>query len=213
MIIEDINKTSKTILVFICAFVCLAVLTPQSFAWQHSRDTVANEAKVSDLEVVVEEEFTSPGDVSVGDIIDKKVFVKNTGSFPALVRVMIYPNLIDTISNNQETLSNDSISYTINDDWEDGEDGYFYYSNILMPDEEIDPIIDSVEIKSLPNQQDDISMNLKLDLITEACGVTKNYIFQEMWWNYDGVSTLEYPLSYINDLMQELTDKFFDDEE
>lgn len=82
--------------------------------------------------------------------VEKRVWVKNTGSADVLVRAEISYQFDDGTP-----LDSEDISFTLNeDDWMYRDDGYFYYKHVLHPDEESKPLFESFKLSGeLTNSQ------------------------------------------------------------
>ncbi len=211
--IKNIKKINKLNLTVVSIIISLIIISSKSFTWQHSSDSKINHIEIADLKVVIEEEFTEPMNVKSNDIINKKVFIYNIGNFPALVRVSFFPYLYDETSGQSLLTPHDSISLlNLSSDWIDGKDGYFYYDKILMQNEKTtNPIISSVLINPIQPSPNYSNIKLDLEVNMEACGISRYYSFQKMWWNYDGVSPLPPPLNNINNQLIDKTNAFFQD--
>ena len=87
-----------------------------------------------------------------GKECEKIVTIPNKGNTEALIRVAIVPRWIDEngnpwagdISSNVVEIGYKNIG--INSDWRDGEDGYYYYSKILDPDNSTSEIMENVKL-------------------------------------------------------------------
>lgn len=132
-------KKKNKILLILLATVFLA--TGITFAYaavtQNTATNVVTVGKVS-IELINEDEVVTGRAISAGEMVLKKVQVKNTGTYPAYVRMKIKKEWtstsVDEISVSK--LSSDAIIPDCKSDWvkgtgEDSSYSYYYYQNVL----------------------------------------------------------------------------------
>ncbi|RDY27418.1 hypothetical protein CHL78_009390 [Romboutsia weinsteinii] len=110
-------------------------------------DSVVNEFAAG-VKIMVDEEFEEPKDWD-GEKTKKIVTIPNQGTTPAFIRVAIVPRWEDENSNPWPgDVSSDvvKITYTKNTKWVNGNDGYYYYNEIVPGGEKTDSIIEDVEL-------------------------------------------------------------------
>lgn len=125
-----------TILMFVFSVLCIVGL---SFALRNvtiESDTI-NSISVGTVNGKIREEYTEPHDLAPGADVKKVVNIENTGSMPALVRAKFVKQCgysRDSSGNIVVDSRIDTSKILINVDetsWIDGEDGYYYYNQIL----------------------------------------------------------------------------------
>ncbi|MBR4766878.1 MAG: hypothetical protein IK085_08960 [Clostridia bacterium] len=137
---------------FATCIVCLAVsfmtlITQETVAYYATSEIASNVITSGDIALKIveksgESEFPAEGvEVKTGDIVSKKVSVKNTGGHPFWLRI----KLTNGISN--EALSADVFEIEFNnEDWIAGSDGYYYYKEIVQPGTETAKLFSQVKI-------------------------------------------------------------------
>ncbi len=92
-----------------------------TFAWfTATAGPVVNEFEVGTLEIELVDEFCPPTNVNPGDCYEKVVYVENTGSKCAFVRVDM------EMAFGHTGLPTDVVTYELGDKWVE-HNGYFYY--------------------------------------------------------------------------------------
>lgn len=107
-------------------------------------------------------EFGKDTPVTPGASLDKLAFVKNEGKNSALIRVRI---VVDPVVARVITpvFSEEGKNY-----WVDGDDGYYYYSEIVDPNEDTKDFITNLTVSTeAGNQEADIE-DAKVELVAEA---------------------------------------------
>lgn len=118
-------------------FVAVALLiTPyigKTLSYYSDTETKVNHAVMGFNEIEIEEDFEEPEDIKPGDIINKKVSVKNTGNGDCYVR-------IKAVFSHSLTGEKCSVDWNTTEFTYNSEDGYWYYNKIL-PTGEITPAL------------------------------------------------------------------------
>lgn len=124
-----------------------------TMAWfTASADPVVNKFTAGTVKIVLHdedgkgEEFEAIENVNPGDCFDKVVYVENTGSKKAYVRVQLVPNWegMEGVTLTEDQDLYDNVEYEIGSDWVKGEGNWYYYKDILAgvdADEDGEPII------------------------------------------------------------------------
>ena len=98
--------------------------------------------------VEVTEEFESPENWLPGTTTDKKVYAENTGEVEALVRIKYEEKWVAENGEELPLKQGENVAAIINfvneEDWEQKDDGYYYYNKLLNPGEKTTTFIDSV---------------------------------------------------------------------
>ena len=202
-------KKSKLI---ICAAVGITMLFPGKLItkvyaqgkeiarWFTDSDSVTNNFTVANIDVDIEEEFTTPTDWD-GSSHKKLVKVQNNSNGPALIRISIQKRWVDDKGNPWAGDTNFiKLNFSKHEEnlWVDGEDGYLYYNKILDQKEFTQEILDSVEL-NIPTELKErySSKKVIVDVKTEAVQATKDG-YNAAWKNLN---------SYIKTMLNELCDK------
>lgn len=101
-------------------------------------DTASNEVTIGSNDVRVEEEFDPPAELLPGTSFTKKVSVANTGLVDCYVRV----KAVFTTSDMEQWCQ---VDYDT-DHWAMGEDGFWYYTDVLAVGESTPELFTSVEL-------------------------------------------------------------------
>ncbi|WP_250674342.1 BsaA family SipW-dependent biofilm matrix protein [Paraclostridium ghonii] len=181
------------ILIIAMAGVTLAIFT--------SKDKVKNVFGVGEIKIEVEEEF--PKDPPWNQIkpIKKEVNIKNTTSNnEALIRVNITPRWVNEVRGKEVLFSgdtsdkvvelelcnilNDLTQQTSKGHWIYGKDGYYYYTEILKPQEKTEDILKSVKVNvnenTVENPKEYENKILKVDVNAEGVQPTID-AYKDTW--------------------------------
>ena len=102
-----------------------------------------------------------------GDVVDKIVSVTNDGDNPIWVRVRLDRSLI--LANEAADIDFNVLGLDLNEeDWTEGEDGWFYYNEILAPDETTEKLFTQV---TFPTSLGNAFMNARVEIDVLAQGV------------------------------------------
>lgn len=132
------KKKSKVLIVlFATIFLAAGITFAYAAVAQNTATNVVTVGKVS-IELINEDEVVSGGAISAGEMVSKKVKVKNTGNYPAYVRMKIKKEWTSTSTETVPVskLSSDAIVPDCKSDWvkgkgEDSSYSYYYYQNVL----------------------------------------------------------------------------------
>ena len=97
--------------------------------WRTS-STVTNHISTATVQGIVEEKYEQGQTVTPGQTVEKCVWVKNTGTASALVRAKVVIDWDDETAVDMD--ATDCVFPAYNTaDWTQGEDGYWYYNDIV----------------------------------------------------------------------------------
>ncbi|AYE33766.1 hypothetical protein [Clostridium septicum] len=190
------NKKSRYIILGLCLSFITLINTPRVYAsveeiknWFTARDEVSNNFINGDIDISIEEDFKEPENWD-GLNHDKKVAIQNNGKSDAFIRVSIVPRWVDengkpwigdsnyvdlTFVNVTEDLN------TANAAWIKGEDGYYYYNQIVKTTNKTVDLLESVAL-NIPTDKKDVYKNRKLivDVKSETVQATSN-AYLKVW--------------------------------
>ena len=107
-------------------------------AYLISNDKIVNSFHVGNSELKIVEDFESPQQLAPGQVITKKVRIKNIGLCACQTRVMV-------AFSDSKAQRNARIDYNLND-WELRDDGYWYCKASLQPGETSPRLFERVTI-------------------------------------------------------------------
>lgn len=139
----------KRYIMTISLLLCLAIGLSVAFSKEIS-NTLSNTFKVG----VVTSEIIEDKPTVNGKIIDKNPKVKNTGSENALVRVRITVSPEGLCSPENLNNSDSILNININNSWE-YKNGYYYYLNVVQPQDSID-VFNKVTINNTYNNFEEL---------------------------------------------------------
>lgn len=181
------------ILIIAMAGVTLAIFT--------SKDKVKNVFGVGEIKIEVEEEFPKDPPWNQINPTKKEVNIKNTTSNnEALIRVNITPRWVDEVRGKEVLFSgdtsdkvvelelcnilNDLTQQTSKGHWIYGKDGYYYYTEILKPQEKTEDILKSVKVNvnenTVENPKEYENKILKVDVNAEGVQPTID-AYKDTW--------------------------------
>lgn len=197
------------------------------------KDQERNDFAFADLRVEVDEPgWTDLEGFDSEEPIDKEVIIKNTGTQPILVRVMLLPSILKEAEEageaplllpssytyegetTQENSDDKSIlKFELNTtDWKDGGDGYFYYLDYIpVADPPTDrlTLLKTVQLikENLPEglRSDYDGARLTIDVKAEAIGLSK-WAYQDAFWQ--GTEPTDSPLADIAKTYKEIVEKW-----
>lgn len=174
--------------IMLLASMMLAVLliAGGTFAWfTASADPVVNEFTAGTVDLEIKEIFDGAPNVNPGDCYKKVIYIKNTGTKKAYIRIKA-----DAVFTALEghTLSNDVLRYGLAEPgffgllpgWTE-KDGYFYYNHIVYPGHYTKPLLNCNRIcfdgPSMGNEYQ--GAELKITINAEAIQATNGAIQAE----------------------------------
>ncbi len=129
----------KFILAVVAASLLMGVGAGVSYAYLTAQDGADNLFQVSSVDIGIEENFEPPGDVTPGQVITKAPKVQNSSNTDCYVRVSVRFSSSDA-EQFVEPLA-------VNSGWQDGEDGYYYWTSPLEPGQWTGTLFDRVKIR------------------------------------------------------------------
>lgn len=101
--------------------------------WRTS-STVTNHISTATVQGIVEEKYEQGQTITPGQTVEKCVWVKNTGTASSLVRAKVVIDWDDETAADMD--ATDCVFPAYNTaDWTQGEDGYWYYNDIVEPNQ------------------------------------------------------------------------------
>ncbi len=178
-----------------------------TYSWFVSNDVTTNRFSADKLNFYV-------GIIDVFDPSDpwnpsenKKVSAKNYGTYSAFVRILVQPVMMLEgaplqVKIGQELLANIELYDSVTNPegkWLKDQDDYYYYLDLLKPDEIADPYL-FTNIKLRDGLSDDYKdANLIIQIKVEAIRALK-YSYRDVWWN--NISPLDEDLKKIDDVLK-----------
>ncbi|MTD37498.1 hypothetical protein GIX45_02395 [Erwinia sp. CPCC 100877] len=161
---------------------CLIVGGITAYAALTIKEEKTTHFQIGNLQTKISEVFSEPTTIRPNETIEKKVTVTNTGTLNQFVRVMLHPE----IRLNNRLLPakiGDEIVLDVNENnWRLGEDGYYYYLNVVEPDtvKVADTLFTQVKLrKELDLEYHEATFNLLIKV--EAINCTKDG-YRKAWW-------------------------------
>ena len=122
----------------------------------------------------IEEEFPSPTPAAPGDTVAKKVRIRNTGSVPCYIRAALLVSEGTVTPGEMDT-----------DLWIDGEDGYYYYRDVVQPGDSTTELFTGVRIDQEP-EGDTVAVTVYEESVQAFVGTVPCKDYQEAWKHYQG---------------------------
>ena len=173
-------KRNKRIIAVLAITSILAVMVFQTLAFFTAEDTALNRVTMGNVALILNDDTIDPETeelepfpvegfdlVMPGDVVDKIVSVTNDGDNPIWVRVRLDRSLI--LANEAADIDFNVLGLDLNEeDWTEGEDGWFYYNEILEPDETTENLFTQV---TFPTSLGNAFMNAEVEIDVLAQGV------------------------------------------
>ncbi|WP_430597598.1 TasA family protein [Enterococcus sp. AZ177] len=184
-------KSKKKVVHFLWILPVLAVLlligSVTAYAAMMMSEEKVNLFQVGNLQTKVKEVFTEPTTIKPNESVTKEVSVENTGTVDQFVRVMLQPEI--RLENGESTRLlpskiGEEVLLELNlTDWTLGEDGYYYYLNVLKsgtPSNTTKNLFTEVKLKQdLGLEYHNATFNLLVKV--EAINCAK-YAYRDAWW-------------------------------
>lgn len=159
------KRMKKKLLALSMTAICISAVAAGTLAYYTSEVTVSQNKITSgkiEVEIAAEDgngtHVTLPeklNGIMPGKTMDyDSVVVENTGTSPAWIRVQASTEIIENnpaAENLLPSIAPDGkfvVAYTLNQDWIDGNDGYYYYKYPVNPNEKTSMMIDEITINS-----------------------------------------------------------------
>lgn len=140
----------RKLLILSVLAICIATLTTGTLAFFTSEGRAHNVITTGGVKIAVQEwadedkenQFQNLGGIMPSMTVTKIAEIKNTGASDAWIRVKVDKNIQRQDGGEPNT---DLVKLDLNDqDWELGQDGYYYYNQALKPSEVTKPIFTTV---------------------------------------------------------------------
>lgn len=198
------SKLTKLLLVLSISIVCLMIGSLVVYAAKTAQDEKINDFQIGDVVTAIDEDFTSTGEISKGETINKEVRFKNTGTINQFVRVMIQPEIIgETIGGADDQVLSTKIGEDLLLDiqtlsWQDGKDGYYYYLQELKPGEVSKELFTTVKLSpSLDDKYLTAKFNIMIKVEVSNCAP---FAYRDAWW--EGVTPTSGARKIIDDTLK-----------
>lgn len=192
------NK-SKVMYILLTIGMVVAFLTTaiHVFGAAKNNDTVNNRLHLPNVTGKIEEDFDAPTTTKIGEQVKKDVWVKNTGTAPLFVRVMVMPLIKSTEGVVLPLGIGDDLEIDLGSDWVDGGDGFYYYKGKVEPGKKTPSLFTKVTLSdSLEDEYvgADLSIQVKSETVT-----TQQYEYRKAWWR--GETPSASPLKEVDELL------------
>ncbi|MCI5725998.1 MAG: hypothetical protein MR274_00445 [Clostridium sp.] len=189
------NKKKKIIVISVIA--SLIALTSITIAVFTAKDEVINDFKVADIDVKVDEKWHEPDSWS-GERLEKVAKVTNKlqtaegKGMPAMIRVAVEPRWEDKDGNPylgdincvEFEFSNVTDNINTKGSWYKADDGYYYYTSVVMPGESTNDIIKSIKLKdSVTNKEKEAFDGKELKAVVRAEAIFSGSNKWKVDWN------------------------------
>ena len=176
----------KKIKLLVASMAVAAMLVGGTLAWFTFHQEMDNHFSTGSVKTNIHEKFDpkKAENMQPGVKVTKQVTVENTGNSAALLRVKITPVWdADKSRGLSETDATDAVDLNLanNSDWIKGNDGYYYYTQVLNKNATSSELLDSVDIKGSFNMTEDYQ-NRGLTVKVESDAIqTTNGAWQDAW--------------------------------
>ncbi|NMD43670.1 MAG: hypothetical protein GYA86_10260 [Firmicutes bacterium] len=173
----------KKLLIGLSVVALVALLAVGTWAWfTATAEPVTNTFKAGTVEIVLHDEFAEGGitNWNPGDCTDKVVYVENTGSKKAYVRVKLTAGWYDEVGEELLNLSTNNVTYDIGEDWWLGEDGWYYYKGVLEAENTTSKLIETVCLGGAVTGNEYQGKTFKLEVKAEAVQAS-NDAYKDVW--------------------------------
>jgi len=152
----------------------------QTLAFFTAEDTALNRVTMGNVALILNDDTINPETeelepfpvnglslVMPGDVVDKIVSVTNDGDNPIWVRIRLDRSIL--LAGEAADVDFNVLGLDLNDeDWTEGADGWFYYNEILAPDETTENLFTQV---TFPTSLGNAFMNAEVEIDVLAQGV------------------------------------------
>lgn len=121
----------------------LSLIRPAS-AYLHAQEQKENHISIGVNEIRIREKFQKPSYWLFSTVYDKEVCIQNTGSVPCYMRVFTEVSNADIPA--QMDLNTAA--------WKKGKDGYYYYKDIIAPEQKTAALFQHVQIAEADIKQE-----------------------------------------------------------
>lgn len=159
-------------------------------------DSKTNNFSYGDLRAELIEEFIPNQHIQVGSVYEKKVSVKNTGEVDTFIRVLVLPEILSKVAAGDtpvllpsmvgkelELLDQLGLPVTNSANWQNGQDGYYYYLKKLKPGETTVTLFESAKVAPNLITTDSLYESATLDIHVKVEGIhTTQFAYRDGWW-------------------------------
>lgn len=172
----------KKVLIGLAVFAAAALLAAGVWAWfTATAEAETNEFTAGTVAIALHDEFAEDGIVNwnPGDCAEKEVYVENTGTLDAYVRVKLTPEW-------EDGLSNENVTWVVGSNWYLHE-GWYYYKLVLpgSVNAQTSPLISEVCLDG--EKTDNDYQGAKLTIKVEAEAVQASHDAYKDMWNLSGL--------------------------
>lgn len=162
----------KRMLTAALALCCLAVLATGTLAYFTAEETAQNVITMGALKMDLVElnedgqPWKDVENIVPGMEVTKEAFVKNTGTVDFYTRVMITKRYVNEQGEELPDLDTDLVELDLGEDWELGEDGFYYYKykKPVAPGEKTEPLFTTVTFSTkMGNEYQNVKVIIDLD--------------------------------------------------
>lgn len=151
----------RIFLIVIACFLVLGMSFGVTYAYLIAKDKAVNQFTIGENIIEIFENYEPPEKLEPGVEFQKEPYVKNTGNLPCFVRMRA------DFSNSKAEEFCESLNIDT-ENWEyNSNDGYYYYKNLLNPNDVTEPLFTKVKIKSTINDSDIVDFDILI--YAESC--------------------------------------------
>lgn len=174
-------KLNKKMISLLAIISILSVMAFSTLAYFTAEEAVLNKITTGNVDIELHDEtlnannewapFPEDGLTGImpGDVVSKKVNVANTGDNPVWIRVSLDKSITEALNFEGITLNINTV------DWIEGEDGWFYFKQVLSPNHTTSNLFTEVKFdKSLGNEY--INALIEIDVSAQAVQSQNNGI-------------------------------------
>lgn len=183
---KDKKKFIRFFWIIPALIMCLVIGSVVAYAAMTVREEKVNFFQIGNFQTKIEEVFKEPTTISPNTSVEKKVTIKNTGSVDQFIRVMILPEIrLESGESNRLLPSKigEEVLLDLNTtQWKLGEDGYYYYLNVLEsdPSKVAENLFTKVTLKKELGQEYQNASFILLVKV-EAINCAK-FAYRDAWW-------------------------------
>lgn len=163
------NKSLLMLFISISVIVALVLTLKYTFASLTDNDSKQNDFKAAEYKGSIKEKFAEPTEnnpIKINSSYQKEVKISNEEDVRLFVRVMILPKAVSKIDRAlMSAESGKDFTLTIDNNWLDGDDGYYYYSKIVNSNEQTTALFSAITLLNPSYENADFSIELKAETV------------------------------------------------
>lgn len=180
-------KSLKIKILFITlslTLIVLGVIGLNTYASLKAEDKVANDFSISGHSGQIEEKFVKPETLEPGKEYDKTVSISNKSDTNLLVRVLVTPEIMDADGFLSTSNIGSDLFIDLGSKWLLGEDGYYYYLEVVKPGSSSQPLFTKVGInQDLFNNRNFIGPETSMSIYIKSETIIANSThYRDAWW-------------------------------